>query len=349
MGLGEFERQPQCDGESNHQGNRHAHAGVDRDRAHVRAHQAAHEGHRQQGRDHSEGGQNGWPTHLVDRARDGDGQRILGLEAPVPVDVFDHHGGVVDQDADGEDEREQRNAVQREAPGPAGEQGRGEREDHRCADDDRLAPTQRQAHQNDHAAGGKDEFLDQLVGFVGLVGCGLAMVAGDGHFHVFGDHGVAQGVQALAHTSGHIHRVFTRLLGHGDRHRRVALALLFGVCRVGRAGGEPHTALRQLRARFHPRHLAQIDWPALADADHDVTHVFRVLQELARLHTQQVRLAGRGSGVGDRPRGHGLIRGRNRTVQRLHAHTALALPVRLQPHMHRAARAADGDHLARAG
>jgi hypothetical protein len=48
--------------------NRHAQAAVDRDRAHVRAHQAADEGHRQQRRDHRQRGQDGGAADLVDRA-----------------------------------------------------------------------------------------------------------------------------------------------------------------------------------------------------------------------------------------------------------------------------------------
>ena len=63
--------------------------------------------------------------------------------ARAAVDVLHHHDGVVHQDADGEDQREQRHAVQREAPGPGGEQRRREREQHRDADDQRLAPAER--------------------------------------------------------------------------------------------------------------------------------------------------------------------------------------------------------------
>ena len=54
-----------------------------------------------------------------------------GCKRPMAVDVLDDDDRVVDQDADREDQREQRDAVQREAPGPRGEQRRGKRQDHR--------------------------------------------------------------------------------------------------------------------------------------------------------------------------------------------------------------------------
>ena len=40
---------------------------------------------------------------------------MASRQAEMPHDVFDHDNRVVDQDADGEDEREQRDAIQRVA------------------------------------------------------------------------------------------------------------------------------------------------------------------------------------------------------------------------------------------
>jgi hypothetical protein len=87
----------------------------------------------------------------------------------VAVDVLHHHDGVVDQDADREDQREQRHAVEREAPGPGREQRGRQRQDHRGADDHRLAPAQREATSSTTDAGGEGQLLDQLVGLVGRV------------------------------------------------------------------------------------------------------------------------------------------------------------------------------------
>ena len=76
-----------------------------------------------------------------------DVERRPGLEPAMPVDVLDDDDRVVDQDADREYKREQRHAVQREPPGPRREQCRRERQDHRGADDHRLAPAQRREHE----------------------------------------------------------------------------------------------------------------------------------------------------------------------------------------------------------
>src|SRR5687768_13988756 len=66
----EFQCQPRRHREGDGERDQHAQARVDRDRAHVRAHQAAHEGHGQQRADDGEGGEDGRAAHLVDRRRD---------------------------------------------------------------------------------------------------------------------------------------------------------------------------------------------------------------------------------------------------------------------------------------
>ena len=75
--------------------------------------------------------------------RDDFEQALFGVQRLPAVDVLDHDDGVVDQDADREDQREQRHAVQREAPGPRGEQRRGEGQRDGNADDQRFAPAER--------------------------------------------------------------------------------------------------------------------------------------------------------------------------------------------------------------
>ena len=96
--------------------------------------------------------------------------------APVAGDVLDHHDGVVDQDADGEDQREERDPVQRVAHQPGGE----ERQQDRHRDDDRdhegLAAADGEGDQGDDRDRGEAEVVEELVGL--LVG-GLAVVAGD--------------------------------------------------------------------------------------------------------------------------------------------------------------------------
>ena len=148
-------------------------------------------------------------------------QRFVRIQALVTVDVLHHHDGVVHQDANREDERKQRHAVEREAPGPTGKQGGGEGEDDGAAHNHRFAAPQRQAHQQDDRAGGKGQLLNQLVGFVGG---GLAIVARDRHLHTVGDEGVAQGVHTGTHRTRHIDRVFTGLFGDAQGHGGIDLA-----------------------------------------------------------------------------------------------------------------------------
>src|SRR5690606_21583556 len=111
LAVQQFVRQPGRYHEGDHQRNQHAGGGVDRNRAHIGAHQAGDERHGHQGRNDGEGGQNGWAAHFIDRHRNNFQQFFL-TQVHVPVDVFHHHNGVVDQNADGENQREQRYAVE---------------------------------------------------------------------------------------------------------------------------------------------------------------------------------------------------------------------------------------------
>ncbi len=87
-------------------------------------------------------------------------QRLAGIQLLVAVDVLDHHDGVVDQDADGENQRKQRHPVERETPRPGRKQRCRQREHHGNADDGRLAPPQRDEHQRHHRRGGKQQLSE---------------------------------------------------------------------------------------------------------------------------------------------------------------------------------------------
>ena len=66
----ELQREPRRDHERDRERDQHPHARVDRDRAHVRAHEPGDERHRQQRGDHGERGEDRRPADLVDRRRD---------------------------------------------------------------------------------------------------------------------------------------------------------------------------------------------------------------------------------------------------------------------------------------
>ena len=111
-------RQPGRDHEGNRQRQQHAHAGVDRDRAHVGTHQTRDKGHGQQRSDDGKSSEDGRAADFIDRARDDLGQGFARMVLLMPVDVLHHHDGVIDQNADRENQRKERNPVQREAPSP---------------------------------------------------------------------------------------------------------------------------------------------------------------------------------------------------------------------------------------
>ena len=118
------------------------------------------------------------------------------------------------------------------------------------ADDDRLAPAEREADQQDHRTGRERQLLDQLVG---LLGGGFAIVARDAHLHAGGHQRVAQFVEPIACRARHVDRVGAGFLGDGERHRRVDAAGRCGAgrtfCRRRRARREPDETLRAARRR----------------------------------------------------------------------------------------------------
>jgi hypothetical protein len=110
--------------------------------------QAADERRRHEHRAQDQGDGDDRPRHLVHRLARGLDRRQPELD--VPLHVLHHHDGVVDDDADGEDEAEERERVEREAE----RQHDGERADqrHRHGDErnDRRAPRLQEHHHDDH-------------------------------------------------------------------------------------------------------------------------------------------------------------------------------------------------------
>ncbi|GIX31689.1 MAG: hypothetical protein KatS3mg124_2161 [Porticoccaceae bacterium] len=108
---------PWGDDEGDQQRPEHGRAGTDGDGPHVGAHEPADERHRQHGGDHGEGGQDRGIAHLA-HGLHGDlapGPAAVPGQVEVAHDVFHHDDGVVHQDADAEDQREQGDPVQRES------------------------------------------------------------------------------------------------------------------------------------------------------------------------------------------------------------------------------------------
>ncbi len=179
VAAGDAQQQPRRDGDRDAEREQHRDRGVGRNRAHVGAHHAADEHHRQQRGDDGQGRDDGRIADLGDRLDRGLDQAALAAHRPMPGDVLDHDDRVVDQNADREDQREQADAVDRVAHQPRGEHrqqdGGGDDDEHHHA----FAPADRQRDQDDDRQRGEAEMEQQLVG---LLGRGRAVVAGDRDF-----------------------------------------------------------------------------------------------------------------------------------------------------------------------
>ena len=274
MFLHHLECQPGRHGEGNEQRNRHAQAGIDRDRAHVRAHQTAHKGHRQQRGNDSERGQNGRAAHFINCGGNDLWQAALGKEFLMAVNVFHHHNGIVHQNTNRENQGKQGHPVQRKTPGPGGKQGGGQRQNDGGAHNHRLTPTQRKSHQQNHRTCGEPQFLDQLVGFF----CGgFTIVTGDGGLDIGWNDSIVQFLDACPDRARHIDRIGARFFGDRQGQRRVHTARTHTLFSSGRRRGcprrVPDVAQRQLRTGLDPSHFSQIHRQALADTHHQVTHI----------------------------------------------------------------------------
>ena len=111
------DRGPRRDGKRDGDGEQHRRRGTDGNRPHVRAHQPTDERHGENRRNHRQSGEDrrvadfvdGFERDLVDRF-------LVGTRQPdVAHDIFDDDNCVIHQDPDREDQREERDAVQRVA------------------------------------------------------------------------------------------------------------------------------------------------------------------------------------------------------------------------------------------
>ena len=247
--------QPGRDHERHQQREHHRRRGVDRDRPHVGPHQPGDEGQRQERRHHREGGEDGRVADLVGGV-DGGLAGVGPGELVVAVDVLHHHDGVVDQDADGEDEGEQGDPVEGVAEEVGGGQGQRQGGGHRHQHHHRLAPAEGERHQQHDGEGGDPQVLHQLRRF--FVG-GEAVVAGLGDLDVGRDHRAAQAGDPAVEVGDQGDGVGARLLGHRQGHRRrleVGRQVLLG---AGGAGQHPGVGGRLVGAVGHRRHVAQVD------------------------------------------------------------------------------------------
>ncbi len=334
----EPEREPRRDDERDGERDQHAHARVDRDRTHVRAHEPGHERHGQQGRNHGERGENRRSAHFVDRPRNQVDKGCRRLECSVPVDVLDDDDRVVDQDADREDQREEAHPVEREAPRPRREQRCGKRQQHRDADDDRLAAAERDEHQGDDGQGREQQLGDQKLRLV--VGS-AAIVARHARLDAGRNHRVPELCEALLDALRHHHGVFAGLLRHLDRDGGP------GASRIGRlpaarlADAVPGVVRRRWRAVFDARDVGEVDRLPVVHPDDKLAHRPRRLEKLAGFDVDRLVAANQRAGR------QGRICRAQRALQIGGGKAIGVHPLGVEQHLHDATGTADRRHFAR--
>ena len=211
----ELYHQPGRDHDGNEEGKNHRGRGRRRDGAHVGTHHAGHEEHGQQRRDNRKRCHDGRVADFGHRIDCGIDARAAILHGPVAGDILDHHDGVIDENADREDECEQADAVQRIAHDARGEEGEqdGGGNDHRHHQ--RLAPADGHRDEDDDGDGGKAKVEQEFVGF--FVG-GLAIVPRDGDGEVLRDQRAFELFQPLGDALGDDHGIGAGALGQGQRN-----------------------------------------------------------------------------------------------------------------------------------
>ena len=145
----EADHQPGRDNHRDKEAEHHRRAGIDRDRRHVWPHQPRDEQHRQQRGHHCQRGDNGRVAHFGHGLDGSLLARSSIVHTPVPGNILDHHNGIIDQNADGKDQREQADPVDRKAHDPRSEHRQHDRGRNDNRGHTRLAPTDGKADKND--------------------------------------------------------------------------------------------------------------------------------------------------------------------------------------------------------
>ena len=289
---GNFQHQPGRDHDRDEEGKDHRGRGIGGNRRHVRPHQPRHEEHRQKCRDDGQRGDDGRVADLCHCVDGGALAVAFVAHAPVPGDVLDHHDGVIDKDPDGEDQREERDAVQRVAHDIGREEREQDRDRDHDRDDDRLAPADRGPDQRDDRHGGKGKVIKKLIRL--LIGA-FAIVARDLDPDVLGDQRSFKGFGAVQDFLGDRDRVRPGAFRNRQRH----------------GGGAVHGAIVQRDVRHdlplgrvgkaHIGHVADIDRPPVAGGQEEVPDLIWRTQGFPHHQHDLVAL------IADQPGGEGGI------------------------------------------
>ena len=200
------------------------------------------------------------------------------MQAAMAMNVLDDDDGIVDQNADREDQGEERDAIERKSIGPGSEQRRRQRDDHGHADHGSLASAHRKHHEQYHRDRSEEQLLHQRLRFV--VG-GRTVVARHRHLDVVGHVATTQQVDALDDFARHVDGVLTGLLGDRQGHSRCIANRL---ARKARAGTHPDVVARLIGTTSQRGHLAKINRLTGGEADNQISDGRRIRKEGADLN-----------------------------------------------------------------
>ena len=277
MGFEEDRAEGRAQGEGHEKGDAGRRGDGDRELAEELAGDAGDEG-----RGDEDGGQHQGDRHQ--RAADLVHGLVGGLarrhpRAQIPLDILHHHDGVVDHDADGEHEAEEREIVEGEAQGL--QEGEGADQGDRDGDnrDDRSAPgLQEQQHDDDHKA---RRLVDRLEHLIHRFGDELRRIVDDPVFHPRGE-----GFRQLGHgrfeAMGCVERIGAGLLEDSQRHGGAAVEIAVDAIVLGR--------------ELDPRDVAQPRHPPVGiGIDDDIGELPRLDEAAQGLDIQlEVALIGHG-------------------------------------------------------
>ena len=267
-----FQHQPRRNHDRYEEGEDHRRRGIGRDRAHIGAHHAGDEEHRQEGGDDGQGCNDRRIADLGDGLNGAAAARALVAHAPVTGDVFDDDDRVIDENADREDKGKERDAVQRVAHQARGEKGEQDRHGNDDGNDQSFATADRQPDEGDDRDGGEAEVVEKLVRL--LVG-GFAIVAGHLDMNVLRDQLAFQGFDPLEDGFRHDHGIRAGALGDGERDRGHALDAVAILAQRG------HQGFAGVGGKIDHGHVADIDRATIAGRQQQIADLGRRGQGLA--------------------------------------------------------------------
>ncbi len=253
-----------------------------------------------------------------------EGAAAGGRQPKVPDDVLDDDDGVVHQDADREDQREERDPVEGVAEEHEDEERQGERDGDGQQHHARLAPAEGEGHQERDGQRGQRHVLEKLVGF--LRGR-LAVVPSHRRPHVGRHDPRRERIEFAVDRVDDGDRVGPTALAHRESDGREATRTP-GLA-VGHVG---HGALRAVDDRGD---VGKAHGPAVPLRDDDGPELGSTLEKAARLDGETA--VGRNQLAGRRP----PVRGGERAGDRAERQPAGGEPRRIELDAELAAQAAD--------